>query len=220
MAFTNKENCPSLIDPDYDVKTADNTKDLALHFSATIRTFGVKIVLGAVDKEENLNVAFNFGRNVAEEISFNTPIIAMTGLSNILEDHLAEKFSETLLTEDGDLKFPPEEFLANVPKKFQCMTGALIGAMVAAAHNSTLIVVDIGATDIIARYLEEICPEVRPFILHAEQLIDYVNDDGTQIGFDGEAACIGIEIVEAALAAINDMKTFDETGVKKSIGNK
>ena len=220
LAFTNKENCPSLIDPDYDVKTADNTKDLALHFSATIRTFGVKIVLGAVDKEENLNVAFNFGRNVAEEISFNTPIIAMTGLSNILEDHLAEKFSETLLTEDGDLKFPPEEFLANVPKKFQCMTGALIGAMVAAAHNSTLIVVDIGATDIIARYLEEICPEVRPFILHAEQLIDYVNDDGTQIGFDGEAACIGIEIVEAALAAINDMKTFDETGVKKSIGNK
>ena len=66
------------------------------------------------------------------------------------------------------------------------MTSAIIGALVAAAHNSTLIVVDRGAADIIARYLEKICPEVRPFILHAEQLIIYRNDDGAPTGFDGE----------------------------------
>ena len=97
------------------------------------------------------------------------------------------------------------------------MTSAIIGALIAAAHNSTLIVVDTGAVDIIARYVEKICPEVRPFILHAAQLITYRNEDDTPTGFDGEAACIGVEIVEAALTALNEMKTFEETGVKKAI---
>ena len=97
------------------------------------------------------------------------------------------------------------------------MTGAIIGALVAAAHNSTLIVVDTGAIDIIVRYLEKICPEVRPFILRSSQLIEYKDEDGNPTGFDGEAACMGVEIVEAALTALNDMKTFDETGVRKNI---
>ena len=38
----------------------------------------MKIFLGIVDPEENLNVAFNFGRNLAEEITFDTPIVAVT----------------------------------------------------------------------------------------------------------------------------------------------
>ena len=97
------------------------------------------------------------------------------------------------------------------------MTGAIIGAIVAAAHNSTLIVVDMGAADIIARYLEEICPEVRPFILRSAQLIEYRDEEGNPTGFDGESACMGVEIVEAALAAINEMKSFEETGVEKAI---
>ena len=143
----------------------------------------------------------------------------MTDLSHLLIDKLAEEFSNALLTADGKLKYPPEEFLQHVPKNYQCMTGALIGALVAAAHNSTLIVVDTGAIDIITRYLEKICPEIRPFILHAAELIAYKNNDGTPNGFDGEAACIGVEIVEAALTALNDMKTFEETGVEKAIRN-
>ena len=85
------------------------------------------------------------------------------------------------------------------------------------AHNSTLIVVDTGAIDIIARYVEEICPDVRPFILHSAQLIEFRSKDKSPDGFDGEAACMGVEIVEAALAAINGMKSFDETGVTKAV---
>ena len=179
----------------------------------------MKIFLGVVNPEENLNVAFNFGRNIAEEISFDTPIIALTDLSHLLIDKLAEKFSDALLTEDGDLKYPPEEFLQHVPKNYQCMTSSIIGAIVAAAHNSTLIVIDTGAAEIIARYLEKICPTVRPFILHAAQLIEYKSDNDEPIGFDGEAACMGVEIVEAALTAINDMKSFDDTGVTKAMRN-
>lgn len=218
LAFTNFENCPSLVDPEnYDPKAAGARRDLSMDFSAATRTFGMKIFLGVVDPTENINVAFNFGRNLAEEITFDTPIIAVTDLSNILEDRLANKFVEELLTEDGELKFPPEEFLRHVPKNYQCLTSAIIGALVAAAHNSTLIVVDTGAIDIITCYLEKICPEIRPFILHSAQMVIYKNDDDSPTGFDGEAACIGVEIVEAALTALNEMKTFDETGVRKAV---
>ena len=216
LAFTNSENCPSLINPDYDSKAEGARRDISIDFSATTRTFGMKIFLGVVNPEENLKVAFNFGRNIAEEITFDTPIVAVTALSNLLEDKLADKFSEALLKGD-ELKYSPEEFLQHVPKNYQCLTSAIIGALVAAAHNSTLIVVDTGVADIITRYLEKICPGIRPFILHAAQLIDYKNDDDTPTGFDGEAACIGVEIVEAALTAINEMKTFDETGVEKAL---
>ena len=220
LAFTNFVNCPSIIDPDnYDPKAKGARRDISMDFSATTRTFGMKIFLGVVNPDENLNVAFNFGRNLAEEITFDTPIIALTALSNLLEEKLADNFAEALLTKRGKFRFKPENFLQHVPKAYQCMTSAIIGAIVAAAHNSTLIVVDRGAADIIARYLEKICPEVRPFILHAEQLITYHNDDGEPTGFDGEAACIGVEIVEAALTALNEMKTFEETGVKKAIRN-
>ena len=217
LAFTNMENCPSIINPDYDAKAPGARRDLSMDFSATTRTFGMKIFLGVVNPNENLNVAFNFGRNIAEESTFDTPIIAITDLSNILEDKLAQKFSRALLSRKGELKYAPDEFLKHVPKKYQCMTGAIIGAIVAAAHNSTLIVVDVGAVDIIARYVEEICPEVRPFILHAAELVTYKSDDGMPIGFDGEAACMGVEIVEAALTAINEMKSFEETGVDKAL---
>ncbi|MBR6888955.1 MAG: nicotinate-nucleotide--dimethylbenzimidazole phosphoribosyltransferase [Selenomonadaceae bacterium] len=216
LAFTNFENCPSFTDPNYDKSVKGARRDLSTDFSATTRTFGMKIFLGVVDPAENLNVAFNFGRNLAEEITFDIPIIAVTELSNLLEDKLAEQFAAELLI-DGELKYPPEEFLQHVPKNYRCMTGAIIGALVAAAHNSTLIVVDTGAIDIIVRYLEKICPEVRPFILRSSQLIEYKDEDGNPTGFDGEAACMGVEIVEAALAALNDMKTFDETGVRKNI---
>ena len=220
LAFTNMENCPSIIDPDnYDPKAKDARRDISMDFSATTRTFGMKIFLGIVDPAENLNIAFNFGRNLAEEVTFDTPIIAVTDLSNLLIEKLVDKFKEELLTPDGKLKYPPEEFLQHVPKNYQCMTSAIIGALVAAAHNSTLIVVDTGAIDIIARYLEKICPEIRPFILHADQIVTYKNDDGTPRGFDAEAACIGVEIVEAALTALNEMKTFDDTGVAKAIRN-
>lgn len=220
LAFTNFENCPSITDPDnYDPKDETARRDISMDFSATVRTFGMKIFLGVVNPAENLNVAFNFGRNLAEEVTFDTPIIAITALSNLIVEKLADKFADALLTAEGELKYPPEEFLSHVPKEYRCLTSTIIGALVAAAHNSTLVVVDTGATDIITRYLEKICPEIRPFILRSAQLVVYKNEEGDPTGFDCEAACIGVEIVEAALTALNEMKTFEETGVKKAIRN-
>ncbi|MBE8951444.1 MAG: nicotinate-nucleotide--dimethylbenzimidazole phosphoribosyltransferase [Quinella sp. 3Q1] len=110
LAFTNFENCPSIIDPEhYDPKAKNARRDLSMDFSATVRTFGMKVFLGIVNPEENLNVAFNFGRNLAEEVTFDTPIIALTDLSHLLIDKLADKFAAALLNSKGELKRDPEE---------------------------------------------------------------------------------------------------------------
>ena len=211
LSFTNVENSPK------NLSRKTTRRNVSMDFSMTARTFAKKIFMGIVDPKQNPTVAFNFGRTLAEEISFSTPVIALTELSDWRIDKLDEKFARALLTRNGNLKVDPENFLSYVPKKFQCLTGAIIGAMIAAAHNSTLIVVDCGVVEIIARYLEKICPQIRPFILHAVELINYDFEPGQHIGFDGEIACIGAEIVEAALTALNDMKTFDDTGVAAAV---
>ena len=218
LSFTNVENTPSESDKTYKPQRRGARRNVSMDFSMTTRTFAMKIYMGIVEPDEDPTVAFNFGRNMAEEISFSTPIIALTELSDWNFDKLDEKFAKALLKKNGDLKVPPENLLSAVPKKFRCLTSAIIGAIIAAAHNSTLIVIDCGAVEIIARYLEEMCPEIRPFLLHATQLINYPFPPGQRIAFDGEIACIGVEIAEAALSALNDMKTFEETKVERELG--
>ena len=216
LAFTNIENSPNNTTDSYNPNSGQR-HNLSLDFSMTARTFAMKVFLGVVDPKQNPTVAFNFGRTLGEEISFATPILAITELTDWELDMIDERMAAALLNDDGTFKFPPEEFLNHVPKKFRALTGAIIGAMVAAAHNSTLIVVDCGAVEIIARYLEEICPQIRPFILHSTELINFDFEPGERIGYDGEAACIGVEIVDAALTALNEMKTFNTTKVDTAI---
>lgn len=208
LAFTNNEYSPNIT-----AQAKSKRRNLSLDFSMTVRTFAMKIFLGVVDSKQNPTVAFNFGRTLGEEISFGVPIITITELTDWGIDRIDERFATALLNKDGSFKVPPEEFLNHVPKKFKALTGAIIGAMVAAAHNSTLIIVDCGAVEIIARFLEKICPQIRPFILHATELINFDFEPGQRIGYDGETACIGAEIVEAALTALNEMKTFQDTNV-------
>ena len=217
LAFTNSENTPSEEEKIYRPQKIGTRRNISMDFSMTTRTFAMKIFMGIVDPKADPTVAFNFGRNLAEEISFSIPIIALTELSDWQFDRLDEKFARALLKKNGDLKVPPENFLNVVPKKFRCLTSAIIGAIIAAAHNSTLIVIDCGVVEIIARYLEAMCPEIRPFLLYATKLINYHFNPNDRIGFDGEIACIGVEIAEAALSALNEMKTFAETNVDTAL---
>lgn len=221
LAFTNSENTPPEGTETYVPFRKGKRRQVVMDFSMTCRTFAMKLFTGIVDSNVNPTIAFNFGRNLAEEISFGIPIIALTDLSDWDLDKIDEKFFKALLTKNNELKVPPEEFLNHVPKKFRCLTSAIIGAIVAAAHNSTLIVLDCGVVEIIGRYLEKICPEVRPFLLYGTKLIDYDFDDpDLKIGFDGEVACMGAEIVEAALTALNEIKTFEETKVSEPLTTK
>ncbi len=219
LAFTNSDNAPSPGKESYKPHRIGRRRQVVMDFSMTARTFAMKLFAGIVDDKADPTVAFNFGRNLAEEISFSIPIIAITELSDWNFDRMDEKFFKALLkSSQMELKVPPEEFLNHVPKKFRCLTSAIIGAMVAAAHNSTLIVIDCGPVEIIARYLEKICPEVRPFLLYGTKLMQYdFNDPQVRIGLDGEVACMGVEIVEAALTALNEMKTFREADVEVAV---
>ena len=214
LAFTGSENQPKNQHDTYRPTRKGQRRNVSMDFSLTARTFGAKLFMGIVDEQADPTVAFNFGRNLAEEISFLMPIIALSDLSDWHIDQLDKKFSSALLDEDGDLKVSPEEFLNHVPKRYRNLASAIIGAMVAAAHNSTLIVIDTGVVEIIARYLEKICPQIKPFLLYAGRLMNFNFSADIKIGFDAEVACMGMEIVEAALTALNEMKTFSETNVE------
>jgi len=217
LSFTGMENKPQSGHDTYQPTRKGQRRNVSMDFSLTARTFGAKLFMGIVDENADPTVAFNFGRNLAEEISFSMPIIALTELSDWQLDRLEKKFSAALLDEDGDLKVAPEDFLSYVPKGYRNLTSALIGAMVAAAHNSTLLVIDVGIVEIIARYLEQICPQIKPFLLYAGKLLNFEFGSEFKIGFDGEGSCMGVEIVEAALAALNEMKTFSETNVESAV---
>ena len=217
FALTDMENMPKSDHDTFRPTKKGQRRNISMDFSMTARTFGAKLFMGVVDDKADPTVAFNFGRNLAEEISFSMPIIALANLSDWYIDQLDKKFSAALLDETGDLKVSPEEFLNHVPKRYRNLASALIGAMVAAAHNSTLLIIDVGVVEIIARYLEKICPQIKPFLLYSSKLLNFDFSAGIKIGFDAEMACMGMEIVEAALTALNEMKTFSETNVETAV---
>ncbi len=154
--------------------------------------------------------AFNFGRMIAEDITFTTPLLAVTCMTpKEAPLSISEELQAALLDENGNLKYAAEDFLSHVPKHLQGMVSALMGALIAGSHNSSLIVLDNPATEIIARYTEQLCPAIRPYILHTQPTL-------LQLGMTmdgGGVACLGISIIDAALHMLNDMKTFEETSV-------
>ena len=119
LAFTGMENKPQSSHDTYRPTLKGQRRNISMDFSLTARTFGAKLFMGIVDENADPTVAFNFGRNLAEEISFSMPIIALTELSDWQLDKLKEKFSAELLDEDGDLKVSPEDFLSHVPKGYR-----------------------------------------------------------------------------------------------------
>ena len=147
--------------------------------------------------------AFDFGRGIAEDLAFDTGIIGLG-----LTDESAAELVDALMDENGDLRYPADEFLAHVPEHLQLSVSALIGAIIAAAHNSSLVLPSDAATELVARYVEQLAPDVRPYLLHLEGTLLALGDT-----LPGITACAGALIVEAALAALNDMKTFEETKV-------
>lgn len=184
---------------------------------STAESFDVDLTFAVIKSEEDTTTVFDFGRMTAEDLSFKVPIIGISIINDIASgEDITVEFEEQLLTEDFKLKYKADDFLRYVPKHRRNLVSAVIGAIVAAAHNSSLVIVDAGAVDVIARYIEQLCPTVQPYILHASRLI--VSDDkGRDDELDGEAVCIAAEVVRAALHALNEMKTFRETGVDTAL---
>ncbi|MBR2216358.1 MAG: nicotinate-nucleotide--dimethylbenzimidazole phosphoribosyltransferase [Selenomonadaceae bacterium] len=160
--------------------------------------------------------AFDFGRGLAEDISFNTPLIGVALCEMKPQDPpgtLSQRLRKALLNKDNTLRYPPDEFLAHIPKDLKIVVSAVMGAIIAATRNSSLVILDSEATDIIARYTEALNPSCRPYILHVAPSLIQMN---ITVG-GGILSILGRRLVDAALAIINDMKTFDETGVATSL---
>lgn len=163
---------------------------------------GATLTYGKLRQEDMPETAtFNFGRVTAEDLTFETPLIGL-GLTEKQQEIL-----EALQNPDGSLRYAPDQFLRALPKDLRPPVSALVGALIAAAHNSALILLDDDATELVARCTKDLCPEIRPYLLPLSQLISPAPE------LPGERSALGFLIVQAALAAANDMKTFRETRV-------
>lgn len=155
--------------------------------------------------------AFNFGRDLAEELSLSYAVLGLAFGNSEDEDidQMSRELRKALLTETGELRYDPEDFLRHAPEKYQEQISAFMGAMIAAAHNCTLILLDDAATEIIARYTEHLCPAVQPYLLHVQPRLITA---GVRLP-SGILNLFGLSIVYAALNMLNEMKTFAETSV-------
>ena len=179
--------------------------------------FNIDLTFAIIKNDEDTTTVFDFGRMTAEDLSFKVPIIGIALVNDVVRgEDITSEFEEQLLTKDFKLKYKADEFLRYVPKHRRNLVSAVIGAIIAAAHNSSLVIVDTGAVEIIAKYIEQLCPAVKPYILHAGKLI-ISDSEGLDDELDGEAVCIAAEVVRAALHALNEMKTFRDTGVDTAI---
>ena len=115
---------------------------------------------------------------------------------------------EALLFEDGTLRYAADGFLAHVPERYQPTVSALLGAMIAAAHNGAMVLLDSEAVQIVARYAMKIEPELCAYLLPVQpQLVDL----GALL--PGLTAGCGLQILRASLFMLNHMKTFEEARV-------
>ena len=221
ICFTDKVDDFEEYEECYENDEEPDVNNALLDVSDTAEVFDVDVTFSLINNDEDSTAAFDFGRITAEDVSFKVPvigisIISMSGDPSEGIEDISVDFEETLLTEDGKLKYKAEEFLKYVPKNRRNLVSAVIGAIIAAAHNSSLVIVDDGAVDIIARYLKQLCPDVQPYILQASKLIAHDKFDRDD-ELDGEAICIAVEVVRAALYTINEMKSFKDTGVDYAI---
>ncbi|MBQ9376847.1 MAG: nicotinate-nucleotide--dimethylbenzimidazole phosphoribosyltransferase [Schwartzia sp.] len=171
-----------------------------------------EVVVGRLRSGCSPKDAFAFGRETAENLAFSTPLLALALTETDEADAFGTKaraLAEALLTENGDLRYNAEDFLAHVPKPLQADVSALLGAMIAGAHNSALIVLDDASTEIVARYAEALCPALRPYVLHVQPALLHL---GVTVP-GGVVASLGLKLVDASLHMLNDMKTFAEARV-------
>ncbi len=150
--------------------------------------------------------AFDFGRREGEKLALTHDVLGLGMIDSRME--LVEEIAQALLTPAGELRYEPANFLGQLNEYQQLMVSVALGAMVAAAHNRTMIVLDDAATVAVARYAVKLLPDLQDFLLAVQPNL-YQMD----ITSPGVAALAGINLVTASLHVLNDMKTFAEAQV-------
>lgn len=166
-----------------------------------------KCLLSILRHDQTQTSAWAYGTSLAEEIAQTDSII---GISMHHPD--APQLKE-LLTDKGELRYKPNTILEHVPESLKVYVSTITGTILAAAKQRLFIVLDNEPVEIIARYVEELIPAVRPFILHVQpRLITLgITSDA------GAIACLGFKLIDASLHILHDMKTFAESNVSVAI---
>lgn len=100
------------------------------------------------------------------------------------------------------------DFLNHLDKQQQLLVSAMLGALVAAAHNSSMVILDDAATQAVARYAVKMLPDLEDFLMPVQPQLYQLD-----IQAPGLVALAGIRLVTASLHMLNDMKTFAEAQV-------
>lgn len=171
---------------------------------------GARLAIAQLAPGKSTAAAFDFGREEGERYAVMNEVIALAAIDGEGEPcgAMNRALREALLTESGALRFKGDNFLGHVPPRYQGIVSSLLGAMIAAAHNGAMIVLDSEAVQIVARYAARIAPELRSCLLPVEPPLTSI---GAQL--PGLAAACGLQIIRASLFMLNEMKTFNETNV-------
>ena len=171
---------------------------------------GARLAIAQLAPGKSTAAAFDFGREEGERYAVMNEVIALAAIDGEGEPcgAMNRALREALLTESGALRFKGDNFLGHVSPRYQGIVSSLLGAMIAAAHNGAMIVLDSEAVQIVARYAAKIVPELRSFLLPVEPPLTGI---GAQL--PGLTAACGLQIIRASLFMLNEMKTFDETNV-------
>ena len=171
---------------------------------------GARLAIAQLSPGKRAAAAFDFGREEGERYAVMNEVIALSATDGEGEPcgAMSSALRQALLTESGALRFRGDDFLDHVSPRYQGIVSSLLGAMIAAAHNGAMIVLDSEAVQIVARYAAKIAPELRSFLLPVEPPLTGI---GAQL--PGLTAACGLQIVRASLFMLNEIKTFDETNV-------
>ena len=171
---------------------------------------GMKFAIAHLDCAKGATAAFDFGREESERYATMNELIALAAdeAGDEPRGTMDSALREALLFEDGTLRYAADGFLAHVPERYQPAVSALLGAMIAAAHNGAMVLLDSEAVQIVARYAMKIAPELCAYLLPVQpQLVDL----GALL--PGLTAGCGLQILRASLFMLNHMKTFEEARV-------
>ena len=173
-------------------------------------TFGraaeTKISIGHISLNHTQMDAFEFGRQQGEELALHNAIVGL-GLVDARQEKI-QAIAQKLITPDNQLRYDVADFLNHLDMQQQLLVSAMLGALVAAAHNSSMVILDDAATQAVARYAVKMLPDLEDFLLPVQPQLYQLD-----IQAPGLVALAGIRLVTACLHVLNDMKTFAEAQV-------
>lgn len=170
------------------------------------RAAGTKLQVGHISLNHSQMDAFEFGRQQGEELALHHAIVGL-GLVDSRQEKI-QAIAQELITPDNQLRYDVADFLNHLDKQQQLLVSAMLGALVAAAHNSSMVILDDAATQAVARYAVKMLPDLEDFLLPVQPQLYQLD-----IQAPGLVALAGIRLVTASLHMLNDMKTFAEAQV-------